>query len=97
MTKNLDVLQNLRESYQIFISDKLKISDGSCGRGVFSSAVLEQSELLIRLCNSTSAHKRNEKLNKNTFLRKVTKHRKIQKYAIFSKHFIFDPKNRASH
>ena len=48
MNKNNNVLQNLRESYQIFISDKLKISDGNCGRGVFTSAVLEQSELLIR-------------------------------------------------
>ncbi|CBY42615.1 unnamed protein product [Oikopleura dioica] len=47
MNISLKILDNLRESYGIFISDKLKISDGDCGRGVFSSAVIEQSELLI--------------------------------------------------
>ena len=66
MTKNLDVLQNLRESYHIFISDKLKISDGNYGRGVFSSAVLEQSELLIRL-NKTSIQKKEKNLSKILF------------------------------
>jgi hypothetical protein len=66
MTKKLDVLQNLRESYHIFISDKLKISDGNYGRGVFSSAVLEHSELLIRL-NKTSIQKMNKILQKYFF------------------------------